>query len=169
MAVAFAAAIFARDDMLRYAMSVIVLSWFLSRFWRMAFGPEGFGFLVIDVFLAGVFLQRWLYGLRYNRIFAKHLAIIHAMFIVLHFLAATIDLSAQDFFGAERDHDWMYGFWRNRIFEASLLYIISVSAARIAVRNAILRRIIIRALLAARGLKCDAGHGEKQFNGKTVA
>ena len=97
----------------------------------MAIPEWGFGYLLIDVFLTGSLVYYYLYTRDPQRIAAKHLAVIHAVFIALHFYASEFDMSA-DLFGVERSHHYMYALGRNLIFKATLLYVILFAGLRLA-------------------------------------
>jgi len=151
LAATITAAIFSRDRMLRFAITVIVISWFITRFWRMTGWSMGLGNLILDVALICTFYLAWKNakksvrttrdGRRYlhqphNRVFARHLFFIHWLFIGLHFLVELkwINLSGV-YFGMERDEEYGYAFWRNRIFDLTWLYVFIISMLRIISRR----------------------------------
>ena len=145
LAVTMVAAIFSREIMLRIAITVIVASWFITKFWRMSELNPGLGYTILDVALTCIFYLIWKNprktirtlrnGVRYvhappNHVIARDLFIIHCFFLALHPFAEIVDLSG-NYLGYQGSHEYGYAFWRNRIFDASLLYVIYVSTRRI--------------------------------------
>jgi len=162
LAVTMVAAIFSRSAMLRFAIAVIVASWLLTRFWRMSGLFPGAGFLTIDLILVYVFVLAWKRRRRPDRQIVKHMAILHALFVALHFVSELVDLSAT-VFGREFSHSWMYGFWRNRIFDLCLLYILTLSGIRIVLsRSDRARRCVTKLYGAWRSGRHHRLHGDEK-------
>ena len=131
LAVTLVAAIFSQNDTMRFAAVIISLSWILTRLWRMAVPELTAGYIVIDFALFAAFFSRWRNN---NDGLAKYLAVFQLWFLILHVLGMMFDLSG-NYFGRERSDYWVQAFWRNRIFEVSLLFILTVSAACIAINH----------------------------------
>jgi hypothetical protein len=158
MAAAFAAAILAirlearagwRTDIpehLLFAVRWIFYSFVMTRLWRMGLPQFTAGYAVIDLALAYVFVQRWQTH--------RHGAILWPlMMIQITFLAVHVGGSLVDFsglmFGAERSHRWVEGFIRNRLFEASNLYVLIMSAGLAAIAGSEKARNLFRKLTRA--------------------
>lgn len=106
-----------RNALFRYAYTLVLLSWVLTRLWRVAVGDPAIPYLIIDAVLIAEFGRQFA---RTRLKLFRTLAVLHACFPALHIWGVFFDMSA-DFLGAERSNDWMQAFWRNRIFDAVIL------------------------------------------------
>ncbi|MEL7486782.1 MAG: hypothetical protein AAGJ87_06155 [Pseudomonadota bacterium] len=100
---------------------------------------SGIGYLAIDLALVGLFFQRW-FTKRETLIWP--LIAVHGVFVALHFVAEKVDFSTAGY-----DHAYVYGFVRNRLFEASLAYITLIAGFRSVLRhNAKLQNAVVKLL-----------------------
>lgn len=127
MAAALAAAFFARIKPLVWASLWIIGSFALSNLWQFVLPQYTFGFALIDLALLTLFYERW--SARRERVLIP-LVCIQIAFMALHVGGTVFDFSGI-FFGVERSHAWIETWWRNRLFEASNMWIIGASLFRV--------------------------------------
>ena len=127
MAVAVAAAFFARKKVLLWAAWWLVLSNVLTRLWMIGLAEYTFGYAVIDLALLALFVER-----RRGKggVLLVPLIWVQIAFMALHLAGALFDFSGL-FAGEDRSHAWMEAWLRNRLFELSLAWIIGASTFRL--------------------------------------
>lgn len=127
MAAALAAAFFARIKPLVWASLWIIISFALSNLWQFVLPQYTFGFALIDLALLTLFYERW--STRRERVLIP-LICIQIAFMGFHVGGTVFDFSGV-FLGAERSHGWIETWWRNRLFEASNMWIIGASLFKV--------------------------------------
>jgi hypothetical protein len=143
LAVVFTAAILSRDKSLRFAMTMIVIAWFFTRLWRMTLPQYNFGYAGMDAFLGAAFFLYW----RGERSFIIiPLIAMQLIYLALHAISASFDLSGI-YFGALRSDSWVEAFWRNRLFEITLFYILMTALFRLAIMHSTYARKLLASAL----------------------
>jgi len=168
MAATFVAAIFSRDATLRYLMTLIAASWFLTKFWRMGLPEFTFGYALIDGVLLAAFLHRFV---TWRSAVALAEVAVQIAFLILHLAGSLFDFS--DLTGGAMSDAYTETVARNVLFVISLLVVGAPALIRIAlIHSPYTRRVtkkIIRKLYGLRQARAAALFRAPEYLSRALA
>lgn len=115
----------------QYASRLMLLSWLITKFWRMGFPDLSAGYFILDAALITEFTRQFL---KTRLPLFRNLVLLHLCFPIIHIVGMLTDTSTY-FLGAQRSDYWMQAFMRNRVFDLILLYLMWFSVTRIWLLN----------------------------------